>query len=96
MLVTLSDGKDEKKLIAFSFAFAQCKCILLLPPANKVWGKVMTLLAWVILFTGGGGLPDRYPPTETAPTEPTGHLRPPWTETPLPPDRDPCTVKSER
>ena len=27
-----------------------------LPPANEVWGKVMFLLASVILSTGGGGL----------------------------------------
>ena len=26
-----------------------------LPPANEVWGKVMFLLACLILFTGGGG-----------------------------------------
>ena len=26
----------------------------IIPPANEVWGKVMFLLASVILFTGGG------------------------------------------
>ena len=30
--------------------------VLLLPPANEVWGKVMFLHLSVILFTGGGGL----------------------------------------
>ena len=29
-----------------------------LPPANEVWGKVMFLLACLILFTGGGSLYD--------------------------------------
>ena len=29
-----------------------------LPPANEVWCKVMFLNLCVILFTGGGGLPD--------------------------------------
>ena len=28
--------------------------VLLLPPANEVWGKVMFLHLSVILFTGGG------------------------------------------
>ena len=32
-------------------------CYLLLPPANKVWGKVIFLHQFVILFTGGCLLP---------------------------------------
>ena len=40
----------------------------LLPPANEVCRKVMLLHLSVILFTGGGGLPDRDLP---------------WTESPL-------------
>ena len=31
-----------------------CKSVLLLSPANEVWGKAMFLLAYVILFTGRG------------------------------------------
>ena len=33
----------------------------LLPPANEVWGKVIFLHQFVILFTGGG-VPGRYTP----------------------------------
>ena len=29
--------------------------VFLLPPANEVWGKVIFLHLFVILFTGGGG-----------------------------------------
>ena len=39
-------------------------------PANEVWGKVMFLHLCVILFTGGGSLPN--PP----------RCRPPWMQTP--------------
>ena len=46
---------------------------LFLPPANEVWGKVMSLQLSLILFTGGGGV---HPPpemsTEAGGTNPTG------------------------
>ena len=35
--------------------------LLLLPPANEDWGKVIFLHPFVILFTGGGGLPQCMP-----------------------------------
>ena len=52
--------------ITIRFGYMQAECILLecllvlydkwcLPPANKVWGKVMFLHLSVILFTGGAG-----------------------------------------
>ena len=38
-------------------------CLLLLPPANEVWRKVMFLFASVILSTAGGGIgPGQRPP----------------------------------
>ena len=55
--------------------------LLLLPPANEVWGKVLFLHLFVILFTGGG-LPEcmlGYPPPP-----PTRHTNPPGPGTPPP------------
>ena len=47
---------------------------MLLPPANEVWGKVIFLHLFVILFTGGGEVPDQvhprdqvHPPEQTPP-----------------------------
>ena len=53
------------------------KHILLLPPANEVWGKVICLYLSVILFTGGdlGRYPlGRYPPGRYTPH---GQVHPP-------------------
>ena len=33
-----------------------------LPPANEVWGKVIFLHLFVILFTGGGGVVSQHAP----------------------------------
>ena len=64
----------------------------------------MFLHLCVILFTEGGGLPDRDPhQTEDLldrnplDRDPPGQRHPPWTKTPPSPDRDPpCMVKSGR
>ena len=57
---------------------------ILLPPANEVWGKVISLHLSVILFTGGG-VPGKVP---------TRAGTPPWQVTPpgryIPPGRYPC------
>ena len=52
------------------------KHILLLPPANEVWGKVICLYLSVILFTGGG--PRQVPPGQVPPWQ----VHPPWAGTP--------------
>ena len=38
----------------FSFMYQQGIGMPLLPPANEVWGKVIFLHLFIILFTGGG------------------------------------------
>ena len=56
-----------------------CDGIEFLPPANKVWGKVVFLLTSVILFTGEGvSLRTETPWTETLPGQ-----RPPLDRDPL-------------
>ena len=52
----------------------------LLPPANEVWGKVIFLHLFVILFTGGG-IPGEIPPAGTppGPGTPPGTRNPPGT-----------------
>ena len=56
---------------------------LLLPPANEVWGKVIFLHLFVILFTGGSAsVHDGIPPPDQAPsgTRPPQDQAPPGTE----------------
>ena len=70
--------------------------ILLLPPANEVWGKVIFLHLSVILFTGGSasvhaGIPQP-PPNQALPW--TRHYLPPSRHLPTrhPPDQAPPGV----
>ena len=42
------------KGLASSIILISVRCDKLLPPANVVWGKVIILHLFVILFTGGG------------------------------------------
>ena len=66
--------------------------LVLLPPANEVWGNIMFLQASVILLTGEGsasvhaGIP---PPlgADTPPASRSRHL--PWEQTPPPGSRHP-------
>ena len=52
--------------------------LTLLPPVNEVWGKVIFLHLCVILFNGGGNLPN---PRGWADAPPG--CRPLWMQTPL-------------
>ena len=58
---------------------------VLLPPANEVWGKVIFLHLFVILFTGGEYL-GRYNPWDQVPPQDQVHSLPTQTRnTPTPP-----------
>ena len=50
-------AKAEVKAKNFFDIRTFCELYRLLPPANEVWGKVIFLHLFVILFTGGGGIP---------------------------------------
>ena len=67
--------------------FSAIFCLILLSPANEVWGKVMFLHLCVILFTGRAG--SAQPPFRQTPP---GLGRPPWMQTHPPPDADPSRV----
>ena len=77
------------KLVVFSrklffFLLLVCRNVLLLflPPANEVWGKVIFLHLFVILFTGGEYLTRYTPLDQVAPQDQVHPPRPgtpPWT-----------------
>ena len=58
--------------------------LVFLPPANEVWGKVIFLHLFVILFTGGEYL-DRYTTTPGPGTPPGTRYTPPQTGSPIGP-----------
>ena len=86
-----SDGHCSGRYTSYWSAF-------LLPPANEVWGKVIFLHLFVILFTGGlphcmlGYTPQQQTPPEQTPPEQTHH--PLGADTPLgsrhPPGHSAC------
>ena len=63
--------QKELQLVHFKIRYCYYSIwLMFLPPANQVWGKVIFSQAFVILFTGGGGLPDRDPPDKGPPDTP--------------------------
>ena len=54
--------QKELQLVHFKIRYCYYSIwLMFLPPANQAWGKIIFSQAFVILFTGGGGLPDRNP-----------------------------------
>ena len=47
-------GDEESFNMTLGAKYEALSPSLILPPANEVWGKVLFLHLYVILFTGGG------------------------------------------